>query len=210
MTRERTNCPQIVLDWIAWYPEDGLPPDVRSAIEWHASECAPCRLEIANLSGESAIGGEAAEGAERVFARALRRISGHRDRAAPASTPRRFWMVRPSFAVAAGVVVAVLSGTAGFVATQQLRQEPVYRPAAARVPRGHDVSGSHLDVVFRADAAFGEIADAMHAIGASVESGPTPSGVVHLRLAKGADAAAAAQRLESGDLRVAEFAQPAP
>jgi hypothetical protein len=204
------SCPPIVLDWIAWYPEGDLPQAVRSAIELHAAECAACRQEIADLSGEGAVDASEASGAERVFARTLQKIGASPRASAKAPPVRRFWMVRPRLAVAAGVAVAFISGTAGVVATRQLRGETLYETATSAAHTPHAPLGAHLDVVFRADAPFAEIASAMQAIGASVESGPSPSGVVHLHLAAGADAATAARRLESGDLRVAEFAQPAP
>ena len=211
MSRKPATCPQIVLDWIAWYPDAELPADVRSAIELHAAECGDCRQEIANLSGESVVDAAASSGAERVFARTLERISAQ---PRPAARPpqRRFWMVRPRLALAAGLAVAVTSGTVGMIATQQLggALDPAYTPATAAVSHGHDVASAHLDVVFRGDASFAEISSAMQAIGANVASGPTPNGVVHLHLAQGVDAHAAARRLESGDLQVAEFAQPAP
>jgi len=204
----RASCPQIVLDWLAWYPEGDLPAGVRSAVELHAAECAACRAEIAELSGELAAEAPATDGEERVFARTLEKIAAQPRRAAPA--PHRIWILRPRFAIAAGLAVAFISGTAGVVATQQLRSEAVYEPASISDVDSHSAAGPHLDVVFRADASFAEVSSAMRAIGASVESGPSPGGIVHLRLARGANAAAAAQRLEAGDLDVAEFAQPAP
>jgi hypothetical protein len=213
MMRESSSepCPQVVLDWIAWYPEGDLPQDVRSAIELHAAECAACRQEITELTGPGEADASAAAGAERVFARALEKIEARPRLAASPAARRRFWIVRPRLAVAACVVVAFTSASAGVVATQQLRRELAasYEPAT-RAVNLHDAAGGHLEVVFRADASFGEIAQAIAAIGASVESGPTPSGVVQLHLVPGVDAAAAARRLESGDLAVAEFAQPAP
>jgi hypothetical protein len=209
MTRKQAgeSCPQLVLDWIAWYPEGGLPDEVRSAIERHAAECGACRQEIADLSSDREAEPVPPPEAERVFARALAKIAAKPERRAQPSA-RGLWRVRPRYAVAAGLAVALVSGTVGVVATQQLRSEPVYTTAAQREER--DSSGAHLDVVFRGDASYAEIAKAMRAIGASVAAGPTASGVVQLRLGQGADAAAAARRLESGDLRVAEFAQPAP
>jgi hypothetical protein len=203
------SCPQLVLDWIAWYPEGDLPEDVRGAIERHAAECAACRREIAELSDGAAQDVAAPpEEVDRVFARTLDKIASRPRPPAPPPARRRLWMVRPRFAVAAGLAVAVLSGVAGGLATRQLAPEPSYELVTLPVARAGP--GVYLDVVFRADASFAEIARAMHAIGASVESGPSPSGVVLLHLARGADPAAVARRLESGDLRVAEFAQPAP
>ena len=200
-------CPQIVLDWIAWYPEGDLPSEVRSAIELHAAECAACRQEIAEFSGEGSAEPEAAAGAERVFARTLQKIAAQPRTLAAPPPRRRLWVVRPRFAIAAGLSVALVSATAGVIATQQLRAESLYETATSseRV-----AMGGTLDVVFRSDASFAEITTAMQTLGANVENGPSASGVVQLRLPQGADTVAAARRLESGDLRVAEFAQPAP
>ncbi len=203
------SCPQLVLDWIAWYPDGDLPSEVRGEIEVHAAECGTCRQEIASLSGAASSDADDEPGADRVFARTLRKIEAHPRRAAP--TPqRRAWVVRPRLAVAAGLAVALISGTAGIVATQQLAHASTYETATAQASESHPGVGPHLDVVFRGDASFAEISSAIQALGASVESGPSPNGVVHLHLAQGADAVTAAQRLESGDLHVADFAQPAP
>ncbi len=211
MTRKPVSmaCPQLVLDWIAWYPDGELPPDVRSQIEVHAAECSACRQEIANFSDAAASGARDAAAADRVFARAVHKIEAYPRRAAPAPR-RRLWLVRPRLAIAAGLAVAVISGTAGIVATQQLAYTSIYETATAAADASHLAIGPHLDVVFRGDASFAEVSSAIHALGANVASGPTPRGVVRLQLAQGADAAVAAQRLESGDLRVADFAQPAP
>ena len=202
-------CPQLVLDWLAWYPDGDLTPDVRGQIESHAAECVRCRREIADLAGESdvAVANDVA-GEERVFARVQEKIAAHPRRLAP-PRQRRVWRVRPRIAIAAGLVVAAISGTAGIVATRQLGPPAIYAPATSGVDAGA-ARGPALDVVFRADASFAEISSALRAIDANVESGPTPNGVVHLQLGEGADARAAAARLESGDLRVAEFAQLAP
>jgi len=211
MTRKQAlaPCPTNVLDWIAWYPDGDLPPDVRSEIETHAAECSVCRQEIADLSGEGATDAPEARGSERVFARALQKIEAHPRRVAP-ERQRRTWRVRPRFAIAAGIAVALISGTAGVVATNQLARGVRYEPATSRVGDAPDPASPHLDVVFRGDASFAEISSAIRALGANVESGPSPSGVVHLRLAAGVDPVAAARRLEAGDLHVADFAQPAP
>ncbi len=203
------SCPQTVLDWIAWYPDGDLPDDVRSEIETHAAECSACRQEIADLSGDSANAADDAPGAERVFARAQRKIAAH-PRRIPPPPQRNLWIVRPRFAVAAGLAVALISGTVGIVAANQLPFAVQYELAEAGTTERNPSAGPHLEVVFRPDASFAEISSAVRALGASVESGPTPAGVVHLHLAAGADPIAAARRLETGDLGVAEFAQPAP
>jgi anti-sigma factor RsiW len=212
MTRKLASesCPQIVLDWIAWYPDGDLPADVRGAIEVHAAECAECRQEIVDLSGEGARQASVSDDSERVFARTLEKIAQQPHRRAPAAPHRRTWLVRPRFAVAAGLAVAVISGSVGVVATQQLGSEVTYRTAGNHESAPAPETAAHLDVVFRPDASYAQISRAIQALGGSLESGPSQGGVVHLRLARGADPAVAARRLESGDLHVAEFAQPAP
>lgn len=201
------SCPPSVLEWIAWYPDGELPADVRGEIEVHAAECAACRDEIASLAGDAAPAASDAPDGERVFARVQRKIAAHPRRLA-APRARRVWLVRPRVAIAASLVVAAISGTAGIVATQQLRGEPSYETATAGHAAPRD--GAHLQVVFRDDVSFAEVSHALRTLGATVESGPSAQGVVELHLAHGADANAAAKRLESGDLRVAQFAQAAP
>ena len=210
MTRKLASatCPQTVLDWIAWYPDGDLAPEVRSEIEVHAAECAACRQEIASLATEGAEAAPAAADvpdASDVFARVMQKLEAHPRRLTPPRT-RRVWMVRPSIAVAASLLVAVLSGTAGVVAMRQLN--PAYDQATTS--EAPHAQGSHLQVVFREDVSFAEVSHALNVLGATVEAGPSASGVVNLHLQDGADAAAAAARLESGDLRVAQFAQLAP
>jgi hypothetical protein len=118
--------------------------------------------------------------------------------------------VRPHFAFAAGLAVAVFAAAIGIVASQQIRGEATYETASLREPAAAAELGAHLAVVFSPEVSYAEIEDAMHAIGATVESGPSPNGVVQLRLARGTNPSQAAKRLESGDLDVAEYAQPAP
>jgi hypothetical protein len=210
MTRMPANatCPQTVLDWIAWYPDGDLAPEVRSEIEVHAAECGACRREIAALTQEAA---EAAPppddlpDASDVFARVVNKVEAHPRRLMPPRT-RRVWMVRPPIAVAASLLVAVISGTVGVVAMRQL--DSAYEQATTSAEP--HAAGPHLQVVFREDVSFAEVSHALRTLGATVESGPTDNGVVNLHLAAGADAVSAASRLESGDLRVAEFAQATP
>ncbi|HEY8121054.1 MAG TPA: zf-HC2 domain-containing protein [Myxococcota bacterium] len=202
-------CPQVVLDWIAWYPDGDLPADVRSEIEVHAAECAACRDEIVGLSSDVPLEADADPAGESVFERTLAKIAVHPQRSAP-PRQRRIWVMRPRFAIAAGLAVAIVSGTGGFVATQQLGNAERYETASLPPGAARPSAGPHLAVVFRGDVPFAEISSALQALGATVESGPSPRGVVQLQLARGSDPAAAARRLESGDLDVADFAQPAP
>jgi len=209
MTRKLASvaCPQVVLDWIAWYPDGDLADDVRGEIEAHAAECGACRQEVAALAAEAAASEDPAPGAARVFARVQEKIERSPRRATPARR-RRIWIVRPRLAVTAALAVAIVSGAAGMLATQQLVQEPIYATAAD--PSADAATGAQLSVVFRDDASMAEVQGALLALGANVEHGPSRSGVVQLRLAAGADPRVAAERLETGDLRVAAFAQPTP
>ncbi|HEU4428936.1 MAG TPA: zf-HC2 domain-containing protein [Myxococcota bacterium] len=210
MTRKLASvaCPQVVMDWIAWYPDGELADDVRGEIEAHAAECAACRQEIADLSADAVADAEPlGSDAERVFLRVKDKIERSPRRAMPAPR-RRLWTVRPRFAVAAGLAVALVSGAAGVLATQQLAH-PIYGTATAG-NASDAAAGAQLSVVFRDDASMAEVSSALLALGANVEHGPSPRGVVQLRLAAGADPRVAAERLERGDLRVAAFAQPIP
>lgn len=209
-TRDKPGpCPQIVLDWIAWYPEGDLPDSVRGAIEAHAAECSACRAELATLSGEGDVAVGASPEALRVFTRVLEKVEAAPLRATPPRA-RRVWSIRPPAAIAAGLALAALSSAAAVVATQEYGRGAGTYETAAIGAQPAATRGTHLDVVFRPEAPFANVQAALYAIGASVEAAPTPSGVVHLRLAEGADAHAAAARLESGEAPVALYAQPAP
>jgi len=63
-------CPGEILEWIAWYPDGGLTPEQRGAVEAHAATCPACREEIAVLAGrcEPPVG---PEDPERLFERVL-------------------------------------------------------------------------------------------------------------------------------------------
>jgi hypothetical protein len=209
-TRGKTAaCPQIVLDWIAWYPEGDLPSELRGAIEAHAAECSACHEEIALVAGDAEVPAGELPDASRVLSRVLAKIEVAPRPAAPARE-RRVWRVRPPAAIAAGLLLAALSSAASIVATQGLGLGGDVFETAASGARGASRSGAHLDVVFRPEAPFASVQEALTAIGASVEAGPTAGGVVHIRLAEGADVDAAAAQLESGESPIALYAQPAP
>jgi len=210
MTRKLASvaCPQVVLDWIAWYPDGELADEVRGEIEAHAAECGACHQEIAELSTDAIADAEPlGSDADRMFLRVQHKIERSPRRALPAPR-RRLWTMRPRFAVAAGLAVALVSGAAGVLAANQL-SSPLY-DTATTAGEIDSATGAQLSVVFRDDASMAEVSNALLALGANVEHGPSPRGVVQLRLAAGADPRVAAERLETGDLRVAAFAQPIP
>ncbi len=202
------RCPQLVLDWIAWYPDGDLPGAVRGAIERHAAECGACRREIASIEGDlGASAALAAPAPERVFARVMERIDqAPRELAAPRAPGARAW---PRAALAAGIAVVVLAGAAGLFASRLgwERSNPPYEQAtAAPLP----ATGPQLDVVFRAEAPLAEIQAALAELHANIVAGPSAAGVFRVALPTDAETEAAATRLEGEGRGVAVYARPAP
>jgi hypothetical protein len=200
------RCPQVVLDWIAWYPDGDLPSSVRGAIERHAAECGSCRREIASIEGDlGATSALAAPAPERVFARVLERID-HGERAITA--PRRRSRGGPRAAIAAGLAAALVAGAAGLLASRLgwQRGDPAYQQATTPAP----ATDHTLAVVFRKDASLGQIQGALAELGGSIVAGPSAAGVFQVALPREAELGPAAARLESGGTGVAIYARPAP
>nr|MDJ0869635.1 zf-HC2 domain-containing protein [Myxococcota bacterium] len=128
--RSNSTCPDEILEWIPWYPDQGLTPSQRGAVEAHAAGCTACREEISVLQGSAAPTIELPD-AERVFAQVLARIEDDGvegpSRAMPASAVTRpaaparpgrgrgGWS-RPA-ALAAGLGLAVLCTSIGALGT---------------------------------------------------------------------------------------------
>src|SRR5437867_1258557 len=144
-----TICPEAILASIPWYP-DGLTPDECGALEAHAADCRACRAELAFVRGDEEPEIELPD-VERVYARVLARISAHSDRDAPreprVSTARRVGEAARQASIAAGLLVAVISGMLTTGAIWVVRVAPTYETAA--VSAGPDAGGPGLEVVFR-------------------------------------------------------------
>ncbi len=205
-----TSCPEAILASIPWYP-DGLTAEERGAVEAHAADCRACRAELAFVRGDEEPAIEVPD-AERVYARVLERISAHSDEElAPqrsVSTARRVGRAARQASVAAGLLVAVVSGMLTTGAIWVVRVAPTYETAAAAGPAAGGSSGPRLEVVFREDASAEEIQARLREVGATVVSGPSQLGVYRLRLAPGADVSAAIGRLRGEGRGVAAFAEP--
>jgi hypothetical protein len=222
MTTTNT-CPEAILAAIPWYP-DGLTVDECGAVEAHAADCRACRAELAFVRGDEEPAIELPD-VERVYARVLARISAHSDEAVtPVRRVSRVGEAARQASVAAGILVAVISGMLTTGAIWVVRVAPTYGTAAAAPPYGTvaatptyptaaagsavDAGGPGLQVVFRHDATANEIESRLREVGATVVSGPTQLGVYRLRLAPGADVSAAIGRLRGGGRGVAAFVEP--
>ena len=216
------GCPPEVLDWLAWYPDGNLPEAVRGSIDAHAAQCAACREEIARMQGDEGLALAELPDPERVFARVRARIeeldeapSGWAPgggQAAPARAPLRprppsMWVATRRAAIAAGLALAVAAGIVGagiatawdFVLYETVRAGAQPEPIA---------QVAQIDVVFRPEVSFSRIHDTLGELGATVVSGPTPGGVMRLRLPAGSDPRVVAARLRAGETGVALFAEP--
>jgi Fervidolysin N-terminal prodomain len=207
-TSTTISCPEAILASIPWYP-DGLTPEECGALEAHAADCRACRAELAFVRGDEEPEIELPD-VERVYARVLARISANTDEETVQepriSTARRVGAAARQASVAAGILVAVMSGMLTTGAIWVVRVAPAYETAA--VSSGPDTGGPGLEVVFRKDASADQIRARLRDVGATVISGPTQFGVYRLRLAPGADVSAAIGRLRGEGRGVAAFAEP--
>ena len=204
MSNANTACPEEVLASIPWYP-DGLTADECGAVEAHAADCRACRDELSFMRGDEEPAIELPD-AERVYARVLDRISG--DQSPVESRARRMGRAARQVSMAAGLLVAVISGTLTTGAIWIVREAPTYGTAAGDAS-AIGAAGPHLQVMFRDDATVGEIRAALDRAGASVVAGPTQYGVYLLRLAPGSDVGAAIGALREEGRGVATLAEPA-
>jgi anti-sigma factor RsiW len=204
-----TNCPEAILASIPWYP-DGLTAEEAGAVEAHAADCRACRAELAFLRGEEEPTIELPD-AERLYARVLERISADSDEESTSewrvTAVRRVGEAARQASLAAGILVAVISGMLTTGAIWVVRVAPGYETAAAG-PVSTDAAGPSLEVVFRQDASAEEIGARLRDVGATVISGPSQLGVYRLRLAPGADVGAVIGRLREEGRGVAALAEP--
>lgn len=214
--QEAHRCPEDVLGWIPWYPDQGLEPDQQSAVEAHAASCARCRAEIALVVGEVQVADPLSTDAvlESVLARVRRGESSATHAAAGRAAPSRArpgWR-RGALQVLAAAVFAGVCAAAGAVGVLALRDagEPVYTTAADAAPPAAAADAPLLDVVFRDGVDAGRIRASLRAVNGQIVSGPTELGRYRVRLGPGADPRAAAQALASGDAGVAVYAEPVP
>ena len=201
-------CPEAILASIPWYP-DGLTAEECGAVEAHAADCRACRAEIAFVRGDEEPAIELPD-VERVYARVLERISAQSDEEAPtrrSKSARRVGEAARQASVAAGILVAVISGMLTTGAIWIVRVAPTYETAAVAAPTV-DAGGPGVEVVFRQSASADEIRERLRDVGATVVSGPTQLGVYRLRLAPGADVRAAIARLRGEGRGVAAYAEP--
>jgi hypothetical protein len=222
-----TSCPEAVLSAIAWYP-DALDDEARGLVETHAASCAECREELAFVLGRVEPELPLPD-PEQVYAGVLARIerdeAGRERSRVPGAPPglapgsgraprrrRRMASSRPTV-LAAGIALAVLCTAIGalgglLLATSSVPSYETVEEIAVGEGVAGPAAGAMLDVVFRADVRAEQVHAALRAIGAQIVSGPTQIGVYQVRLAEGADVAAAAKLLEGEGRGVAAFAQP--
>jgi hypothetical protein len=222
MNPAERSCPQEILDWIAWYPDEGLSAAQRGAVEAHAAACAACRREIDVVAGRGEPPGGVRD-AERLFARVLARIESEtlaaaaapprvEDRRAfrtPAPARRARWS-RPAAATwAAAAALALLFTGIGWVAgSSHFRGSGLYHTATDSLLGDAGHAGVRLDLVFRSDAGAERINTALRGLGAEIVSGPTQLGRYRIELPPGSDAEAAAALLRAEGTGVASFAEP--
>jgi hypothetical protein len=209
------RCPEDVLAWIPWYPDDGLGDLQRGAVEAHAASCARCRRELGLISGELEVADP--PDMEAVLGSVLTRVREADFAPAPVrsaprrSRPERSGWQKGAVRVLMAACFAALCGGIGALAAIALRDagEPIYTTATA--PPGAEVAaGPVLDVVFRNEVDADGIRAALRAVNGQIVAGPTELGRYRVRLGAGADARAAAHALASGDAGVAVYAEPAP
>lgn len=216
---QHTPCPEAILTAIPWYP-DGLTPEEAGAVEAHAADCRDCRAELAFLRGDEEPTIEIPD-PEDVYARVLERIgSSDESEDTPADVSEVHWLRNLSqraagpVSVAAGLMVAMVSGMMTTGVIWAVRVAPAYETASA-ASAGYDVDSigiydaQHLEIVFEDGATAREITEQLRAMDASVVSGPTPRGVYRVRLGWTVDADAALDELREAGDGVVAFAERA-
>jgi hypothetical protein len=215
--KHQTPCPEAILTAIPWYP-DGLTPEEAGAVEAHAADCRDCRAELAFLRGDEEPTIEVPD-PEEVYARVLERIGRSDDgEETAADVPAAHWLRALSqraagpVSVAAGLLVAMVSGMMTTGVIWAVRVAPAYETASA-VSAGFDgdsigiYDAQHLEIVFAEDATAGDIAEQLREVDASVVSGPTARGVYRVRLGRTIDADAALASLRGAADSVVAFAE---
>jgi hypothetical protein len=224
MNQSEPICPPEVLDWIAWYPDQGLSESERGAVEAHAAGCSACRREIDVVAGRFELPPEV--DAERIFARVLARIESENLGAPRAAAAREavgspsedeaaaHRRVRPARWTmgaarwAAGVAFALLFTGLGWVAaTSRAPGDRAYH-TAAEPPAASAPASAALDLVFRSDASADRINTELRGLGAAIVSGPSQLGRYRIALPAGSDTSAAAALLRAEGTGVASFAEP--
>ena len=220
------HCPQEILDWIPWYPEDSLAEAQRGAVEAHAAQCEECRIELAMLQGGPPPSG-AVPDPDPVFARVLARIEAEGvdngpvrvgAHLAPAAARRAPLLQRSHrsdgrsrWRIAASAVLMLGMGAAGWFLNAAIapHADALYSTASDPGSAAPAVaSGVQLDVVFLGDAGIDRINTDLRALGAVVVSGPSPAGRYRIALPEGANASAAIAMLRAEGRGVASFAEP--
>jgi hypothetical protein len=153
-----TPCPEAILTAIPWYP-DGLTPEEAGAVEAHAADCRDCRAELAFLRGDEEPTIEIPD-PEEVYARVLERIrSSDESDEDEAHVPDGHWLRTLSqraagpVSVAAGLMVAMVSGMMSTGVIWAVRVAPAYETASAASAEfdGDSIGiydAQHLEVVF--------------------------------------------------------------
>jgi hypothetical protein len=221
MTTTETTCPADVLEWIAWYPDQGLTDRQRGAVEAHAAGCVPCREEISMILGR-AEPETAPPDPESMLARLRQRIDATESESVPrpavahpeaVGRPGRGLEMRPALAAAAAAALALIGLVAGL--TLGGAREPSLQTATGSATgsatggvAASGTGGPALDVVFADDASASHIARALRTIHGEIVGGPTPLGRYRVALPSGGDAESAARQLRSGETNLVVFAEP--
>lgn len=208
-----TSCPDTILTAIPWYP-DGLTPEECGAVEAHVADCRACRAELAFMRGDEEPAIELPD-SEEVYARVLERIARPEEPEGFAPPPPRVGRMRRlsqraagPVSVAAGLLVALVSGMLTTGVIWAVRVVPTYETASLEPPAAVGYAGQHLEVVFRPDATAREIETQLRAVGATIVSGPTPRGVYRVRLVSSVDVEVALEQLRGAGRGVVAFAEP--
>ena len=207
-----SSCPDTILVWIPWYP-DGLSIEERGAVESHAADCSECRAELAFIAGEEEPEIDVPD-PDQVYARITEQIDSYENaeaEMAEAALPRRLrkelhLRAAKPLSMAAGLLVALVSGMATIGVIWVAREVPAYEVAAGEPVTAF--AGPELEVVFRPDATAAAIQQTLNDADASLVSGPTEQGVYRVRLNPGANVEAALKLLRGDGRGVAGFAEP--
>lgn len=182
----RFECPNDVLEWIAWYREPELSVEIRGRIDRHAAECLECRTELDWILDEASFDEGEPISAPEIDASLEWAMQRVREQVpSPGTVHRGPWATaRPGLAAAAAL--ALLIGAA-WLAGNPAEQAQGLHTATASAEAAY--AGPAVEVIFRDDVAWAQIRGVVEQVDGAIVRGSSGRLQVALRSEAARDAA---------------------